>query len=63
MHKMAHDMFLVEMDQAVSQWRRDEDINKIMNFIPKSSEWIVLHINSADAPTSGYLMQKMKLDA
>lgn len=63
MHKMAHDMFLVDMDQAVNQWRRHEDINKIVNFIRKSPEWIVLHINSVDAPTSRYLTQKMKLDA
>ncbi|MEA1880324.1 MAG: hemerythrin family protein [Campylobacterota bacterium] len=61
MHKTAHDMFLSELDHAVSQWKNFGDIKKIINFLYKSPEWIVVHINTVDAPTSAYLAQKMKL--
>ncbi len=37
--------------------------NKMVNFIRKSPEWIVLHINTVDAPTSAYIAQKMALEA
>ena len=59
MHKTAHDMFLEELDHAVKQWKRYEDINKITNFIRRAPEWIVLHVNTVDAPTSAYLAKKI----
>ncbi|CAA6822416.1 MAG: Unknown protein [uncultured Sulfurovum sp.] len=62
MHKTAHDMFLSELDHAVSQWKNFGDIKKIINFVYKSPEWIVVHINTVDAPTSEYLTQKMALE-
>jgi hemerythrin len=59
MHKMAHDMFLVDMKQSINQWKKNGDTKKIIDFIRNSPEWIVLHINTVDAPTSAYLAQKM----
>jgi len=61
MHKMAHDMFLIDLSYAIKQWKEFGDINKIINFIYKSPEWIVMHINSVDAPTATYIAQKIAL--
>jgi len=60
MHKTAHDMFLEELQHAVKQWKKYENINKILNFIRNTPEWIVLHVNTVDAPTSEYLARKME---
>ncbi|MFC2074491.1 hemerythrin family protein [Campylobacterota bacterium] len=59
MHKTAHDMFLEELDSAVKLWKRYEDINKITNFIRRTPEWIVLHVNTVDAPTANFLTTKI----
>jgi len=59
MHKTAHDMFLEELQHAIKYWKRYEDINKIINFVRRTPEWIVLHVNSVDAPTADYLAKKM----
>ena len=63
MHKMAHDMFLMDMGITIKQWQKFGDINKVVNFIRKSPEWIVLHINTVDAPTSAYIAHKMAQEA
>jgi len=63
MHKTAHDMFLTDLGYAITQWKNFGDINKVINFIYKSPEWIVLHINTVDVPTSAFLAKKMKLEA
>jgi hemerythrin len=63
MHKMAHDIFLDDMNHAVNQWKRDDNIDKIIYFIRKSPEWIVMHINTVDAPTSAFLHQQMQSNA
>ncbi|MCL4432889.1 MAG: hemerythrin family protein [Epsilonproteobacteria bacterium] len=60
MHKTAHDMFLSDLDSAVRQWKKFGDIKKIINFVHKTPEWIVLHVNSVDAPTANYLAKKME---
>jgi hemerythrin len=60
MHKTAHDTFLAELEHAIKEWKRYEDINKITNFIRKAPEWIVLHVNTVDAPTAAYLANKMQ---
>jgi len=59
MHKMAHDMFLMDLDITIKQWKKSGNIEKITNFIRKSPEWIVLHINTVDTPTSAYLAKQM----
>jgi len=59
MHKTAHDMFLEELENSVKLWKRYEDITKITNFIRRTPEWIVLHVNTVDAPTANFLTQKM----
>ena len=63
MHKTAHDMFLMDISYAIRQWKEYGDINKIINFVYKSPEWIVMHINSVDAPTANYIAQKIALEA
>ena len=60
MHKMAHDMFLVDLTYAIKQWKHYEDINKMINFVRKTPEWLVMHVNSVDRPTADYLAQKIK---
>ncbi len=60
MHKTAHDMFLEELEIAVKQWKRYENITKITNFIRRTPEWIVLHVNTVDAPTANFLAKKME---
>lgn len=59
MHKMAHDIFLEDLERAIREWRRHGNITKITNFIRRTPEWIVLHVNSVDAPTADYLARKM----
>lgn len=63
MHKTAHDMFLLDLESAVRQWKKFGDIKKIINFVYKIPEWIVLHVNSVDAPTADYLARKMEAAA
>jgi len=60
MHKMAHDMFLVDLAYATKQWKHYGDINKMVNFVRKTPEWLVMHVNSVDAPTADFLARKMK---
>lgn len=63
MHKTAHDMFLTDISYAIREWKEYGNVNKVINFIYKSPEWIVLHINTVDAPTSAYIAKKMALEA
>lgn len=63
MHKTAHDMFLTDISYAIKQWKNFGDIKKIINFIFKSPEWIVLHINTVDVPTAAYIARKMADEA
>lgn len=58
MHKMAHDMFLADLNYAVMAWKNRGDIGKVINFIRKTPEWIVMHINTVDAPTATFLASK-----
>jgi len=60
MHKMAHDMFLVDLNYATKQWKHYGDINKMINFVRKTPEWLVMHVNSVDRTTADYLAQKIK---
>lgn len=63
MHKMAHDMFLLDLNSAVRQWKQCGDIKKIINFVYKTPEWIVMHVNSVDTPTANFLARKMESSA
>ena len=60
MHKLAHDMFLMDLQYATRQWKEFGDIHKIINFVAKTPEWIVMHVRSVDAPTADYLARKME---
>jgi hemerythrin len=59
MHKMAHDMFLMDLNYASMHWKQHGDLDKILNFIYKTPEWIIMHVNTVDAPTAKYLASKM----
>ena len=63
MHKLAHDMFLIDLAYATRQWKEFGDISKIINFVYKTPEWIVMHVNGVDAPTARYLAQKIEQEA
>ena len=63
MHKTAHDMFLSDIEYAIGQWKSFGGIDKVIRFIFNSPEWIVLHINTVDAPTSAYIAKKMALES
>ena len=60
MHKMAHDMFLMDLQYATRQWKEFGDINKIINFVFKTPEWIVMHVNSVDETTADYIARKIE---
>jgi len=60
MHKMAHDMFLADLEYAVRQWKNYNDIKKMINFVRKTPEWLVMHVNSVDAATANFLAAKTK---
>jgi hemerythrin len=59
MHKMAHDMFLEELNSAIRNWKNYKKVSKITDFIRRSPEWIVLHVNTVDYPTANYLAKKI----
>jgi len=59
MHKMAHDMFLADLEYSTVSWKQRGDLKKIINFVRKTPEWIVMHVNSVDAPTADYLAVKI----
>lgn len=59
MHKTAHDTFLSDLDYARRQWKNGE-LKKMINFIYKVPEWLLLHVNTVDTPTSNFLERKMK---
>ena len=59
MHKTAHDMFLADLEYATINWKQHGNIKKIINFVRKTPEWIVMHVNSVDAPTADYIARKM----
>lgn len=58
MHKTSHDTFLSDLDYARRQWKNG-DIKKMINFIYKVPEWLVLHVNTVDTSTSNFLVEKM----
>jgi len=60
MHKTAHDMFLADLEHSVRQWKTHGNINKMINFIRKTPEWIVMHVNLVDAPTADFLAKKLE---
>jgi len=62
MHKIAHDTFLMDFSITINQWRKFGNVDKVINFIRKSPDWIVLHIKTVDAPTASYIAKKMELE-
>ena len=62
MHKNAHDMFLMDLEYATKPWKERGDLKKIISFLYKTPEWIVMHVNSVDTPTANFLAKKMQED-
>lgn len=60
MHKMAHHMFLADLEYAIRQWQNYSDIKKMISFVRKTPEWLLMHVNSVDAATANYIANKMK---
>ena len=60
MHEMAHQMFLADLSYAAGQWKRQGDINKIVTFVRKTPEWLIMHVDSVDAPTADYIVRKIE---
>ena len=59
MHQMAHEMFLADLTYATKNWKEYGNIQKTINFVRKTPEWIVMHVRSVDAPTADYIARKM----
>jgi len=59
MHKMAHEMFMADLNYAIRHWRENGDLNKIVAFVRKAPEWLASHIETVDAPTAEYLAKKL----
>lgn len=60
LHKLAHDMFIADLNYAEMAWKRRGEIEKMIHFVRKAPEWTIMHINSVDAPTATYLAEKMR---
>ena len=60
MHKMAHDMFLMDLKYARKHWKQHGDIDKILSFVQKTPEWLIMHVSSVDKPTADYLATKIE---
>lgn len=58
-HKMAHDMFLADLNYASMIWNKSSDIEKLLSVVKKAPEWLISHVNSIDRPTAEFLAIKM----
>ena len=59
MHKMAHDMFLMDLAYAQMMWKEHGDLQKMITFIRKTPEWLIMHIDSVDKPTAAFLAKRI----
>jgi hemerythrin len=59
MHAMAHEMFIMDMNYATMLWKQHGDINKIVTFVRKVPEWLIMHVNTVDAPTAEFLARRI----
>lgn len=60
MHKVAHDTFLEELNDVLKKWNRSKKIDYVINFVHRTPEWLVMHINTVDTPMSDYIYKKMQ---
>ncbi len=58
-HKMAHDMFIADINYAQMIWKNNDDIEKIISVVKKAPEWLISHVNTVDKPTADFLSFKM----
>jgi hemerythrin len=56
---MAHEMFIMDMNYATMLWKQHGDINKIVTFVRKVPEWLIMHVNTVDAPTAEFLARRI----
>ncbi|HHS93194.1 MAG TPA: hypothetical protein ENK82_07595 [Campylobacterales bacterium] len=62
MHKMAHDMFIIDLNYAIKQWKEFGDIERMTTFVRKSPEWIIMHINTMDVATARHIALAMEAE-
>jgi hemerythrin-like metal-binding protein len=60
MHTMAHDLFKADMNYAETRWKRFGEIERIIDFVRKSPEWLTNHITTNDVALGEYLAPRMK---
>lgn len=59
MHAMAHEMFIMDLNYATMHWKRNGDLKKIVTFVRKVPEWLIMHVNTVDAPTAEFLAKRI----
>lgn len=57
-HKLAHDMFLADINYAKMIWDKSGDLDKILSVVRKAPEWLVSHVNTVDKPTAEFIALK-----
>ncbi|NWF38460.1 hypothetical protein F3F96_04865 [Mariprofundus sp. NF] len=61
MHKNAHNLFLQELQDAVSSWKEEQAIGPIDQFMRfKLPRWMKDHISTMDYVTAGYLANQLQ---
>ena len=61
MHKNAHSLFLDELEAAVADWKDEQAIGPIDQFMRfKLPRWMKDHISTMDYVTAGYLANQLQ---
>lgn len=60
-HKAAHDKFLYEMEQVVSRWKADGELEPLARFMREDlPAWIKEHISTMDYVTAQFIATEME---
>ena len=59
MHKLAHDAFLADLNLTYKGFKEGE-LERMIRFLFGVPEWLVMHVNTVDAPTAAYLAHKVQ---
>ena len=61
MHRNAHNLFLAELQAAVSNWKQEQAIGPIDQFMRFTlPRWMKDHISTMDYVTAGYLANQLR---
>lgn len=61
-HELAHQMFMADLSYTIRQWKEFKNIEPIIKFVRKSTEWFEMHATSVDMPTADYIAKKQRLE-